>query len=188
MGRARCARALSANGRFAARDRRAALAARPTIDGSNTRPRRGAHHERRRKARPQCCRLSRSRGAPTRRAHRQLPRTRRRERPRRRTSHRPGHRAEGSGRDHAAQRPAVRGRLLRRAPRGLRRSADEPAAQGARGCLLPRRLGRVGDLRLARRGRRGRGRGAGTGRRGDPGRPGYVRRSTRHGGSGARGR
>ena len=51
---------------------------------------------------------------------------------------------------HAAERPVLRGHLLRHPARGRRRRADEPAAQGPRGEVLPRGPGREAAVRLAR--------------------------------------
>src|SRR6266536_933253 len=70
--------------------------------------------------------------------------------------------ARRPGRPDAAERRGVPGALLRGAPRRRGGGADEPAAEGARGGVLPRRLRRQADLRLAghrsrgRQGRRGR--------------------------------
>ena len=75
-----------------------------------------------------------------------------------------GRRARRPRRDHAPERPVLRGGVLRHPARGRRRGADERAAQGARGRLLPVGLGREGRLRLARV-RRGRDRGRVGGRR-----------------------
>ena len=53
-----------------------------------------------------------------------------------------GRRARRPRRDHAPERPVLPDRLLRRPARGRRRRADERAAQGARGEVLPRGLRR----------------------------------------------
>ncbi len=75
-----------------------------------------------------------------------------------------GRRPRRPGRDGAAERAAVPGRLLRRGVPGGGRRADEPAAQGARGEVLPRGLGCLDRLRLEGHGRRG-GQGGRRGRR-----------------------
>ena len=68
-------------------------------------------------------------------------------RPRRRLARRARRHPGRPGRDHAAQHRAVPGALLRRAPGGRHRRADEPAAQGPRDRALPRRLRREAGVR-----------------------------------------
>ena len=66
--------------------------------------------------------------------------------------------ARRPGRHHAAERAALPGLLLRRAARRRDRRPDEPAAQGARGGALPRRLRRPAGAGVGERGAGGAGR------------------------------
>ena len=74
--------------------------------------------------------------------------------PRRGAAEGEGPRAGRPRRDHAPQRPVLRGRLLRRPARRRRRRADERAAQGPRGRLLPRGPGRQDPVRAGATSRR----------------------------------
>ena len=82
-------------------------------------------------------RASRRDRGQARRRRVQLRPARQRQPARRGDAQEQGRRPRRPRRDHAAQRPVLPGRLLRRAARRRRRRADERAAQGARGRLLP---------------------------------------------------
>ena len=116
----------------------------------------------------------RTHGAGARRRRPQLHRARGREREGRGHAARPRAACRRPRRRHAPERPAVRDGLLRRAADGRDRRADEPAAEGARGRALRRRLRsgarprRPGRAAKRRRGRLRRGRARRGRHRGDP--------------------
>ena len=90
-----------------------------------------------------------------------------------------GPRARRPRRDHAPERPVLPDRLLRHPARGRRGRADERAAEGPRGQVLPRGLRGQVAVRVARLRRGGREGRRGGGRRGHPRQARRVREAAR---------